>query len=42
MKAFKEYHKVTSDLVARQMLAYYVAAHRTIQTKNTQNMTTFI
>ena len=42
MKAFKEYHKVISDLVTRQIRAYYVAAHRTIQTKNIQNMTTFI
>ena len=30
------------DLVTRQMYADYVAAHRTIQTKNIQNTATFI
>ena len=30
------------DLVARQMHAFYVAAHLTIQTKNIQNMANFI
>ena len=32
------HHKVISDLITRQMRVYYVATHRTIQTKNTQNM----
>ena len=36
------HHKKISDQVARQIHTYYVAAHRTIQTKNTQNMATFI
>ena len=35
-------YKVISDLVTRQMLAYYMAAHYTFQTKNIQNMATFI
>ena len=33
---------IISDLVTRQMHAYYVAAHRTTQIKNMQNMATFI
>ena len=36
------HHKVASDLVTRQMHAYYVATHHTIQTKNIQNTETFI
>ena len=36
------HHKVASDLVTRQMYAYYVATHHTIQTKNIQNTETFI
>ena len=35
-------YKVISDLVTRQMHAYYMAAHRTFQTKNIQIMATFI
>ena len=31
-----------SDLVTRQMQAYYVAVHHAIQAKNIQNMATFI
>ena len=36
------HNNVKSDLVTRQMHAYYVAAYRTIQTKNMQNTATFI
>ena len=36
------HHKLISDLVNRQMHAYYVAVHRTIQAKNIQNMVTFL
>ena len=36
------HHKVASDLVTRQMHAYYVATHHTIQTKNIKNTETFI
>ena len=36
------HNKVISELVTRYMHVYYVAAHRIIQTKNIQNMATFI
>ena len=34
--------QVIGDLATRQMHANYVAAYHTIQTKNMQNMATFI
>ena len=36
------YHKLISDLVTRQMHTFHVAPRRTIQTKNIQNIATFI
>ena len=36
------YDKLISDLVTRQMHTFHVAPRRTIQTKNIQNIATFI